>query len=128
MTKEVNATWSNKKSEITLKLPYILFEEDGFQILYCPPLDLTGYGPTEEDAKHSFKTVLDEYFRYTVNKGTLIKDLEKLGWEFKKKSLKKPIIPPDLSHSFDSNEDFRRIFNTHDFRKGNTEVEMPAIC
>jgi hypothetical protein len=128
MTKEVHASWSNNRSIITLKLPYILFEEDGSQILYCPPLDLTGYGQTEEDAKHSFEIVLEEYFRYTINKGTLISDLEKLGWKFKKRSLRKTIIPPDLTYSLSANEDFRRIFNTHDFRKGNTEVAMPAVC
>ncbi len=128
MTKEVHATWSNNKSEITLKLPYIIFEEDGFHILYCPPLDLSGYGSTEKNARDSFKIELDEYFNYTLNKGTLIADLEKLGWKFKNRSLSKPIIPPDLSYSFDYNEDFRRIFNTHDFRKGITEVAMPAMC
>jgi len=128
MAKELQAIWSGKNRIITVHLPFIIFEDGGYQVLYCPPLDLTGYGTTEQEAKQSFEIVLDEYFKYTANKGTLLEDLTNLGWKIKKKNLRKPIVPPDLSYSLESNEDFKRIFNTHDFRKGNTKVAMPAMC
>lgn len=66
---------------IQLKLDIIIFKEDESTIVYCPPLDLAGYGISEPEARKSFKTVLSEYFRYTLNKTTLKEDLQRRGWK-----------------------------------------------
>nr|NQU89724.1 hypothetical protein [Bacteroidota bacterium] len=127
MENQVQATWKGKGETITVNVPYILFEEDGFQIIYCPSLDISGYGVTETAAKESFRIVLHEYLTYTTKKGTLAIDLKKHGWKIIKRNLTKSHIPPDLSYTLSSNEDFRRIFDTHDFKKSDTEVVIPAI-
>jgi hypothetical protein len=123
----VTGTWKNRFQEIKCRLPVIIFEEDSNFIFYCPALDLSGYGVTEDEAYHSFDKVLVEYFRYTTKKGTLAKDLLRLGWTLKK-SLKKKAIPPTLSSLLETNEDFSRIFNEYDFKKTETEISLPLIA
>ena len=120
-------TWKNRIQEIKCRLAVIVFEDDGNHIFYCPALDLSGYGKSESDAYKSFHEVLSEYFRYTSNKGTLAEDLKKLGWTLKK-SIKNRAIPPALSYLLETNEDFSRIFNEFDFKKTETEVNLPAIA
>ena len=129
MSKEgtVTGTWARGRNQVNCKLPLIIFEEDGCHVFYCPALDLSGYGKTESEASNSFNEVLSEYFRYTTNKGTLANDLTNHGWTIKR-SLKKKAIPPTLGTLLETNEDFSRIFNQHDFRKTEKEISLPAIA
>lgn len=122
----VSGQWISGKNRIKCNLPLIIFKEDDNVITYCPALDLSGYGSTEEEAKKSFEITLSEYFRYTLNKKTLAEDLKKQGWTIRK-SLKKEPIPPTMELLLQKNEDFSRIFNTHDFQKRSTIVDMPAL-
>jgi len=110
---------------IQLTLDIIIFKEDESTIVYCPPLDLAGYGTSETGARKSFKTVLSEYFRYTLNKATLREDLQRMGW--KVKSTRKPMTPPSLDKILRNNENFNRIFNNFDFKKTVTQVEIPEL-
>ncbi|MBL7112323.1 MAG: hypothetical protein ISS19_10330 [Bacteroidales bacterium] len=123
----LSGIWSSDKQAIECKLPIIIFEEDNSHIFYCPALDLSGYGETEGEASDSFEDVLSEYFKYTTNKGTLAKDLRRHGW-IVRKSMKKKASPPPLSKLLQTNDDFSRIFNNHDFKKTETVVSLPAIA
>ncbi|MBI3720027.1 MAG: hypothetical protein HY252_15700 [Sphingobacteriales bacterium] len=82
--KQVKAKSPGAIQKMKLQLPVIAFIEDNVNMLYCPALDLTGYGNNEREAQKSFETVLAEYLQYTTTKGTLLADLKKLGWNFKK--------------------------------------------
>jgi uncharacterized protein YdiU (UPF0061 family) len=93
-------------------------------MVYCPPLDLVGYGNDEEGARTSFEIVLNEYLQYTVNKGSLASDLKKLGWNIKKRVDKK-LTPPTMAHLLQNNEDFSNIFNNHNFKKEDKSINMP---
>jgi len=123
----VHGEWRSGKNMITCNLPLILFVEDNTHITYCPALDISGYGQTEAESNKSFEITLGEYFRYTVNKKRLEEDLKKLGWTIKK-HLKKDAIPPSMGELLQNNEDFNRIFNTHDFRKSSTTINIPAFA
>ena len=129
MTKKgtITGTWRSGSKEIKCKLPLIIFMDEGNHVFYCPSLDLSGYGATEDEASRSFNQVLSEYFKYTTNKGTLKSDLERLGWTLRK-SVKKKAIPPTLGKLLETNEDFSRIFNKHDFRKIEKVISLPAIA
>lgn len=127
MSKQLHGVWSNKHKTISVFVPYIEFEQGGYVVIYCPPLNLSGYGKTVEEAKQSFSITLDEYFTYTTHKGTLAQDLEKHGWKIKKKDLSRSPVPPDLTYSLNNNPEFRKIFDTFDFKKGSTQVAMP-VC
>ena len=102
-----------KKSDrgYNVKVSVVQFKEDQAVIIYCPALDLSGYGNTDTEARHSFETVLFEYIRYADNKGTLNEDLKAHGWvELKRKNYS--MVPPAMTDLLESNENFRKIFNT----------------
>lgn len=128
MSKKISltGTWESGKNKINCQISLISFQEEGAFIVYCPALDLSGYGNTEAEANNSFEVVLSEYFRYTANKKTIAEDLEKHGWLLKK-NLRKGATPPTIGQLLETNKDFNRIFNTHDFKKTDTTIEIPCL-
>ena len=119
-----NGDYKSSREKILMSLPLIEFEEDGSQIIYCPALDLSGYGKNENEAKQSFEIVLEEFFRYTLNKNTFFEELTRMGWKIKKGN--KPMSPPQMSDLLEKNENFSRIFNEHNFRKFDKEILIPV--
>lgn len=100
-----------KNGGYRVKVSVVQFKEDNAFIVYCPALDLSGYGLSNREAKQSFKTVLLEYIRYADNKGTLNDDLKAHGWvRLKPKS--PSMVPPAMTELLATNENFNRIFNT----------------
>lgn len=99
------------KNEYIIKISVVQFKEDNTFIVYCPALDLSGYGLSDEEAKQSFQTVLLEYIRYADNKGTLDADLQAHGWT-RLKSKKTSLVPPSMTELLATNENFSQIFNT----------------
>jgi hypothetical protein len=128
MTEKVRAIsgqWVSGKSRIKVNLSLIQFEEDGTQIIYCPALDVSGYGNTETEAMNSFSISLGEFFQYTTNKNTLASELKNMGWIVKGKN--KPMSPPPMSQLLESNDNFSRIFNSHPFRKFDQAFDLPLV-
>lgn len=123
-TPRLNATYRLSKEQLKISLSFIEFDEDNRTILYCPALDLSGYGNNEEEAKESFEVVLEEFIRYTMNKKTFFNELTKLGWKIRSKS--KPITPPDMCYLLERNENFHQIFNKHSYRKYDKPVAIPV--
>jgi hypothetical protein len=118
--------FSASKGLVNLQIPLISFIDGNTHIIYCPVLDLSGYGNDETEAKKSFDTVLEEYFTYTINKNSLWVDLKKLGWTIKKSKKNPEATPPHLSDLLEKNEEFSRIFNNYPFKKYNTAITLPA--
>lgn len=79
----ISAKHGNETHSIE-KIMVLFFEEDSTFFAYAPSLDLIGYGDTEEESAESFRIVLEEYLKYTINKGTTIADLRRLGWKITK--------------------------------------------
>ncbi|MCK9423984.1 MAG: hypothetical protein M0Q38_15475 [Bacteroidales bacterium] len=118
--------WGGAGHQIKVKVPLIAFTEDNSFIIYCPVFDLSGYGKTESEAEQSLTTVMDEFFKYTVHKNTLRSVLKDLGWVVKK-SKQKPMAPPSMDNILKNNADFLKIFNNHEFRKFDKNIEVP-VC
>lgn len=114
----------SRSSSVVLSIIY--FEEDGRQIIYCPELDLSGYGEDESEAFSSFEIALEEYLDYTKRKGTLETDLKRLGWHVRPESASQKYIPPEISHLLSKNKDLKNIFEKFDFRKRNIKLSFPA--
>ena len=55
---QLSGMFRNDKNKIDVKLPLIEFEEDGCYVVYCPALDVSGYGKTEPEANQSFTVSL----------------------------------------------------------------------
>lgn len=124
---KVSAKYASKKGAINVNVPVISFIDEDTHIVYCPALDLSGYGKNETEAEVSFQMHLLEYLQYTTNKKTLWSDLKKLGWEIRK-SVKKPATPPKMSELLEKNEEFSRIFNIYPYKKFDTGISLPAYA
>jgi hypothetical protein len=122
---KVSGTWQSGRNEIKVNLPIIIFEESNTTIMYCPALDVQGYGKDESEARESFKVSLGEFFLYTLNKKTLISELERMGWNIRKSKMK-PMLPPPMTHLLENNDNFSRIFNNYSFRKVDESVAIPC--
>jgi hypothetical protein len=119
---QVSGFYQTDDQVVTVHVPVIFFKEEGTTIAYCPALNVYGYGNDEEQAEESFKIALGEFFRYSLNKKTLIPELEALGWEVKRK---KKFIPPVFSTLLDKNPEFKTIFDTRNFTKFETGISIP---
>lgn len=119
----INFEYIMKKiSQIKGILSIIQFKEGKNTILFCPALEITGYGATEIEAKKSFEITLQEFLRYTIKKKTLHKELERLGWTIKGKK----IIQPEFSDLLLKNKDLHSIVDKKEFRKFDEVMEIPA--
>lgn len=117
--------FSDRVGNIEVKVDLIEYEEDCIFYVYCPPLDLIGYGSSQKEARASWETVLEEYFRYTLNKNTLVKDLESRGWYLKGKNSQ--FKPPTLSWMLQHNEQLSEVYNNHNFQKVSLPISMPLL-
>jgi hypothetical protein len=118
--------FASEKDGVAVRVPLIIFNEDDNQIVYCPALEVSGYGKTEEEAKQSFETSLSAFFEYTIHKNTITDELKRLGWTIRGKH--KPAYPPSMLHLLENNDNFSRIFNEHNFRKVDKQIEIPIAC
>ena len=69
--------------DVYAQLQILSFIEDGVTILYAPALDLAGTGYDLNQAKASLWEAVSEFFRYTTQKKTLVKELNRLGWQYR---------------------------------------------
>lgn len=76
-------------------LSVFAFREEGVSFIYCPALNLTGYGNNTKEAQSSFKTVLYEYLKYTIENKTLADDLTAHGWKNNKQPSPFAILSKD---------------------------------
>ena len=75
--------FSNPEATLEMDLALVSYvDDDNMHYIYCPALDLTGYGHTEQEAKNSFEQTLKLYLSYTLNKQTLFADMKAHGWCF----------------------------------------------
>jgi hypothetical protein len=116
--------WNDGLNTIQINLAMIAFEEDKSNIIYCPALDLSGYGKTENEARESFETTLSEFFSYTIHKKTFPDVLKEMGWSVRKRG--KRMTPPTMQKLLENNDNFNRIFNNFPFHKFDQPISMPA--
>jgi hypothetical protein len=117
-------SWRSSSDLVKVRLPVIMFTEDETQIFYCPAVEVSGYGKTEQEARESFEISLDQFLEYTIYKNTLSDELKKLGWKIRGKH--KPAFPPSMQQLLENNDNFNRIFNNHSFKKVDEQFEIPV--
>ncbi len=84
---------------IVLNVAVLLIKEGECIVAYCPALELSSYGKTEEEAKEYFKDALDIFIKDTVEKGTLEKNLLKFGWMLRSTDYEPPRIENQVDFS-----------------------------
>ncbi|MBS1681624.1 MAG: hypothetical protein JST48_07925 [Bacteroidetes bacterium] len=124
MAKNIGHTsrYEDGRHHINVKLSLIEFEEDGLHFVYSPALDLTGYGVNEKDARDSYDVAMEEFLKYTTNKETINKELQRLGWRVTNTKIQAPTLPELIQ----SREYLEKIFTEKAYRKTDENVAIPA--
>lgn len=113
--------------KIKAGLELYVFAEESMFIIYCPALDLSAYGKTEEEAKKEFAIVFEMYINYSMNKKTLVKDLQNHGWKVKS-SRQKKMKAPTTKEMLNFNSTLRDIIYNKDYKKVSECVEFPQLA
>jgi len=69
---------------VTVSVEVQLIKEGDYIVSYCPALELSSFGQTEEEATEGFEGALETFLKDTHDKGTLERVLLDLGWSLKK--------------------------------------------
>jgi predicted RNase H-like HicB family nuclease len=69
---------------VNVSLGVDLIKEGDYIVSYCPALELSSFGITEDEAKEGFEGALETFLRDTFEKGTLERVLLDLGWSLTK--------------------------------------------
>ena len=77
-------------NKIQFSLPVIVMKEASGFVAYSPALDLSTVGETFDKAKVMFEEAVDIFFEEIIEKGTVDRALEELGWQ----KVNREYIPP----------------------------------
>ena len=123
MATKINAEYEDPQRKIQVKVSVIEFQEDGKYFVYSPTLDITGYGNTMEEATRSYSETLEEFVRYTANKGTVLEELKRLGWTIKNKNSTKA---PSMADLVKTRDYLNEIFTDKQFSKRDEMLTIPG--
>lgn len=87
-----------------------LIQQGDYIVSYCPALELSSFGITEQEAKDGFEGALSSFLADTHEKGTLEKVLLDLGWSLKKRPTAKYRPPVKREENKSHNPSFIRTF------------------
>lgn len=105
------------------KLPLYIFLDDESYCVFCPPLDLIGYGEDEFEARKSFELNLEIFIDSGINENTIEEELISMGWRIEKEM--RVIDPPSMNHILENNNDFIEMFKNYEYKKIFTQVVIP---
>jgi hypothetical protein len=67
-----------------VSLQVLILRQNDSYIAYCPPLELSTYGDSEDDVKVAFEDAVQIFLEETSSKGTLHAELQRMGWTINK--------------------------------------------
>lgn len=124
MNNRFDAKYSNGGTSIDIHLAVYTFVDGGASIAYCPALDLSGYGETEEQAKSSFEEVMKQYIKYGISHGTLFRDMKKYGWNIANNKASSPLTIKMIK----KNDILRDIVENKDYCKYSESISIPIMA
>ncbi len=113
------------KANIKAHLDLYSFLDSSTYIIYCPALDMSGYGNTEEEALKSFEITFSSSMEYMINKNTIHEDLKKHGWNVRGKK-SHDLKSPKFEDMYKSNKDFKDIIDNKPYQRMYKDVCIPA--
>ena len=116
-----------KDKSVKVSLGMYLFKEGESYIVYCPTLDLSAYGDSEEQAKNSFADIFSITIKYMLNKNTMKDDLISHGWKIKSLKQKK-IQAPSFETMLKNNESFREILENREYKTYKQHLGIPQFA
>lgn len=121
------AFFQHNGTSIKVRLQMYVFKEDGSYIVFCPALDLSAYGDTEDAAKKAFEDIMDITFKYSLTKGTFYKDLKNHGWNIKSKKQRK-LKSPSFEDMLQRSEELREITTNKVYTQYSQDVTIPELA
>jgi hypothetical protein len=115
-----------EEGSLIVSLNMYVFKEGMSYIVYCPALDLSAYGNTEDEAKKAFHEIFELTLKYMLNKKTLKEDLIKHGWEIKSLEQRK-IKAPSFDIMLQKNRSFKELLSTKEYATYKQNVEIPQM-
>ena len=106
-----NIIKTDGNSVVNVLLEVQLIKEGDYIVSYCPALELSSFGITEDDAKEGFEGILETFLKDTHEKGTLERVLLDLGWSLKKIPTVKYQPPIRKVRTKQRNSSYIRSFN-----------------
>lgn len=72
----------NGKGQIGIGLNCLLFDDQGYSVIYAPSLNISSYGSNLEEAQEMFKVVIDDFCDnfYTLSEAERTAEVKKYGW------------------------------------------------
>ena len=116
-----------KDKSVNVSLDMYLFKEGNSHIVYCPALDLSAYGDSEEHAKKSFEEIFEITIKYMLNKNTMKDDLINHGWQVKSMKQRK-IKAPSFDTMLKNNKSFREILGNGEYTTYKEQVGIPQFA
>src|SRR5579872_4816364 len=80
----VNIIKTDGNRVVNVVLEVELIKQGDYIVSFCPALQLSSFGVTEDEAKIGFEGILHTFIQDTHEKGTLENVLLDLGWTLKK--------------------------------------------
>jgi len=117
-----------KGKGIEVGLSVLSYRDENLHVIFSPALDLFGYGQTDKEARQSFDETLEEFLRYTSNKGTLQTELLRMGWKAAGRATQRTFKAPEFSRLLRQNEQLQDIVNHKEFRKYDRKVALPVAA
>lgn len=95
---------------VRVDVPVFLVEEgNGQWVAYCPPLEVSSYGDTEEEAKAAFEDALAIFIEEADRRGSLERELLRMGWTLASSDYYPPQVSPKLIHDLGGRKEKRTI-------------------
>ena len=95
---------------VNVSLEVQLLKEGDYIVSYCPALELSSFGITEDEAKEAFESALQIFLDETHDRGTLEIVLLDLGWSLVKKPTPNYKPPRQRMRDSEKNPAFIRSF------------------
>jgi predicted RNase H-like HicB family nuclease len=90
---------STVTATVKADVPVYLFEQDAQWVAYCPPLELSSYGDTLDEAKSAFTEALEILIEELIERKSLERELLRLEWTLEQTAYLPPEPPARKIHA-----------------------------
>ena len=112
------------QGEYRFKIEFLVFQEDGTYIAYCPALDISSSGESFNEAVGNFYEMFQLHIECCIENNTLHDDLLAHGWVLEKED----VLPPQFSSLVGKKEVKRLLNNSIGFEKVVGTARIPAFA
>lgn len=88
--------------EIKAEVPVFFMEEDAQWVAYCPPLAITTYADTIDEAKEAFVDALQIFLEEMIEQKNLERELLRLGWTLTQNRYRPPSSKSGVAYGLGS--------------------------